>query len=244
MAQHGRPGQSALLAWRHAVVTSLNNSIGDIVFGMEDGTVSIFGLVFGVAASASNDKVVLLAGATGAIAAAVSMMAGAYLDATSARSVAQVRIAHEHQEVRDDPATELKETSNWLRRVGLSRPEIESFLPALQQHPEALTKLQIATELGGASAAQENPYAHAAWMFVSDLIAAFTPVLPFAFLPLDTARIVSIIVTTLLLLGVGIGRGLVANRNIWFTALETLGIAAAAALAGYFIGKWITTSLG
>jgi VIT1/CCC1 family predicted Fe2+/Mn2+ transporter len=63
---------------------SFDQSVGSIVFGMEDGTVSIFGLVFGVAASAPDSKAVLLAGATGAAAAAVSMMAGAFLDAESA----------------------------------------------------------------------------------------------------------------------------------------------------------------
>jgi hypothetical protein len=43
---------------------SFISSIGAIVFGMEDGTVSIFGLVLGVAASATNSQIVLLAGAT------------------------------------------------------------------------------------------------------------------------------------------------------------------------------------
>jgi hypothetical protein len=42
---------------------SFDQSVGSIVFGMEDGTVSIFGLVFGVAASAPDSKAVLLAGA-------------------------------------------------------------------------------------------------------------------------------------------------------------------------------------
>lgn len=42
-----------------AVKQSFVSSIGDIVFGMEDGTVSIFGLVFGVVASTSNGKAVL-----------------------------------------------------------------------------------------------------------------------------------------------------------------------------------------
>ena len=37
-------------------------SVGSIVFGMEDGTVSIFGLVFGVAVSAPDSRAVLLAG--------------------------------------------------------------------------------------------------------------------------------------------------------------------------------------
>ena len=64
------------------------SSIGAIVFGMEDGTVSIFGLVLGVAASATNSQTVLLAGATGAISAAVSMMAGTYLDVSTERDQA------------------------------------------------------------------------------------------------------------------------------------------------------------
>src|SRR5499426_4649865 len=69
---------------------SFHASVGDVVFGMEDGTVSIFGLVFGVAVSTDQSSVVLLAGGTGASAAAVSMMAGAYLDAESERDRARV----------------------------------------------------------------------------------------------------------------------------------------------------------
>src|SRR6266540_2605052 len=67
------------------VWSSLHDSIGEIVFGMEDGTVSIFGLVFGLAAAAPDASTVLVAGATGAAAAAVSMMAGTFLDVESAR---------------------------------------------------------------------------------------------------------------------------------------------------------------
>ena len=62
------------------IADSFQASVGSIVFGMEDGTVSIFGLVFGVAFAAPDSRAVLLAGATGAVAAAVSMMAGTFLD--------------------------------------------------------------------------------------------------------------------------------------------------------------------
>src|SRR6516162_10000065 len=70
-------------------------SVGSIVFGMEDGTVSIFGLVFGVAAAAPDSHAVLLAGGTGAVAAAVSMMAGTYLDVESTNDQADARAAEE-----------------------------------------------------------------------------------------------------------------------------------------------------
>jgi hypothetical protein len=78
---------------------SLYDSIGDIVFGMEDGTVSIFGLVFGVASSTTSSSVVLLAEATGAISAAVSMMAGTFLDVESTNDHAKVQLAQEQTEI-------------------------------------------------------------------------------------------------------------------------------------------------
>ena len=61
---------------------------------MEDGPVSIFGLVFGVAVSAPDSHAVLLAGATGAVAAAVSMT-GTLLDVESTNDQAAARPAQE-----------------------------------------------------------------------------------------------------------------------------------------------------
>ena len=45
--------------------SSLIASAGTIVFGMMDGTVSIFGLIFGVAATTSSNATVLVAGHRG-----------------------------------------------------------------------------------------------------------------------------------------------------------------------------------
>ena len=70
---------------------SFLGSAGDVVFGMEDGTVSIFGLVFGVAATTDQRSTVLIAGASGAVAAAVSMMAGTYLDVETRMDEAKPR---------------------------------------------------------------------------------------------------------------------------------------------------------
>ena len=69
---------------------------------------------------------------------------------------------------------------------------------------------------------------------------ASTPVLPFAFLPLEVARVVSIVATTLLLIALGIGRARVAHAGYLATTLQTLAIAAAAAAAGVVIGRLVT----
>ena len=76
-------------------------------------------------------------------------------------------------------------------------------------------------------------------MFVADLFAGAVPVLPFAFLPIDQARWVSILITAALLVALGIGRSMVSERNALQAVAETVGVAAAAAIAGLVIGQVI-----
>ena len=80
-------------------------------------------------------------------------------------------------------------------------------------------------------------------MFAADLFAAFVPVLPFAFLPLGSARTVSLVVTAVLLLVLGVGRGIIGKKSILVTALQTLAIAAAAGVAGLLVGSMISSRI-
>ena len=111
---------------------------------------------------------------------------------------------------------------------------------ALARNPGAVARYAAAFELGRGQHAGESPLVHAAWMFVADICAAAIPVLPFALLDIGDARIVSLAVTTLLLLALGIGRGLIGHQSVLATAAQTLAIAGAAALAGIAIGKLVT----
>ena len=221
---------------------SLVASAGDIVFGMEDGTVSIFGLVFGVAASSTSSAPVLLAGATGAVAAAVSMMAGAFLDVQTSRGIAKAALVRERKEIEDHPEEEKQEILERLGKQGFSPRDAQDILAIMQRTPDAMLQFEEAFELKLGDVAEQNPVAHALWMFVSDLFAASIPVIPFALYPLDTARTVSLTLTAVLLLLLGIGRGLIAHTNLLLTVLETLAVAAIAAAAGVLIGKLLGVS--
>lgn len=73
-------------------------------------------------------------------------------------------------------------------------------------------------------------------MLLADFMAAAVPILPFVWLPIPQARVVSGAVTLLLLIGLGIGRARIAQRDMWRTVIETESIGIAAALAGVVIG--------
>ncbi|MGZ6312359.1 MAG: VIT1/CCC1 transporter family protein [Candidatus Limnocylindrales bacterium] len=231
------------MTWRDAVRRiggSWRASMGDIVFGVEDGAVSIFGLVVGVAAVSANSQAVLLAGATGAMAAAVSMMAGTYLDAQSVRDRWQTELADERARISADPLTERAKVDRRLLEVGFTTAEAQVVAGALQRNPVAMLEFATTSRLSAVRPSQDAPWTHALWMFVANLCAASIPVIPFAFYPLETARIISLAVTTLLLLGLGVWRGIVARRNPAVTAAQTVAVAAVAAAAGIAVGRLVT----
>jgi VIT1/CCC1 family predicted Fe2+/Mn2+ transporter len=222
------------------VRASLDASIGDVAFGMEDGAVSIAGLVFGVAASTDDAQVVLLAGASGAAAGAVAMMAGTYLDVQSTRDRALALRAGAAREIAAAPEAVRRRIEERLRGDGFTDAEAATTGAALARNPEAMLDHVVSIELGLGAAPRESPGEHATWMFLADIIAAATPVIPFAIFALDVARVVSIVMTTLLLIGLGIGRSRVGHTPAGRTVLQTLAIAVAAAAAGVAIGRLVT----
>lgn len=222
------------------VKESLVASAGNIVFGMEDGTVSIFGLVFGVAASAANSHAVLLAGATGAAAAAVSMMAGTYLDVSTANGRALAEQNRLRTEITQDTAQEAQGVESRLTAAGFTEAERTAVVSALKAHPATWLQLASAVDLGSSNAQEQSPLVQSLWMFGADLLAAAIPVIPFAFLPLASARLFSVIVTLCLLILLGVGRARVAQTRLAPTIVQTVAIATVAAAAGLLVGRLVT----
>jgi len=135
-------------------------SAGTIVFGMEDGTVSIFGLVFGVAATTTSSAAVLIAGASGAAAAAVSMMAGAYLDAEKSRDEAGASNAPLAADLARDPSAIAATLSDRLAAAGLMPGLSAALMGAVQRDHDACRGLLMALQAPPADAAM-NPRAQA-----------------------------------------------------------------------------------
>ena len=219
---------------------SLHSSAGEIVFGMEDGAVSIFGLVLGVAVGADSASAVFLAGATGAIAASVSMMAGLYLDLESEKDECSVEAEERVAEIRRDPGAAITSLMGTLEGTGLSQASLDTIRSDITANPEVIRTFEHAVACEEDTAARKGSIlGHVAWMGITDFAAGITPVIPFAFLPFGVARIGCIAGTAVLLVLLGIGRARIGCKPVVKTVLETIGIAAAAAVAGVIIGMWI-----
>jgi VIT1/CCC1 family predicted Fe2+/Mn2+ transporter len=213
--------------------TSLVNSAGTIVFGMEDGTVSIFGLIFGVAATTSSTAAVVIAGASGAVAAAVSMMAGVFLDVETTRDELRAK----RSLLRAKRAANTNSIPTKLAAVGLTSEQSAALVGAVKHDHKALSGLLLA--LQGTPDTQLNPWEQALWMLLADFLAAAVPILPFVVLPIPEARVTSAVVTIALLAALGVGRARIANGSTIRGVVETVSIGVAAAVAGVAIGVLI-----
>jgi VIT1/CCC1 family predicted Fe2+/Mn2+ transporter len=76
-------------------------------------------------------------------------------------------------------------------------------------------------------------------MLLADFFAAAVPILPFVFLPIGQARIVSGIVTLALLIALGVGRAQLGKRTAIRTVIETVSMGIGAAIAGVAISVLI-----
>jgi hypothetical protein len=117
---------------------SLVASAGDIVFGMEDGTVSIFGLVLGVAATTTDNMTVLIAGASGACAAAVSMMAGTYLEIETNLDEVRTFSARLALEIEGNPEAVVDRVAERLNAGGLADAQTALVTELIRSKPALL----------------------------------------------------------------------------------------------------------
>jgi len=219
-------------------------SAGDIVFGMEDGTVSIFGLVLGVAATTNDNKAVLIAGASGAFAAAVSMMAGTYLEIETNADEARTFSDKLSSEITQNPARVIGRVADRLHAAGLRDDQTALVTELIKSKPNLLHGVASAIMAPGSPEKAQSPLIHSLWMLVADFISAAIPIIPFALIPVPQARVVSTVITMALLICLGVGRALVGKTPMARTVLETAAIGVAAALAGVGIGLILSRTVG
>ena len=79
------------------------------VLGSDDAIVSTASLMLGVAASSASKVAILIAGAAGLVAGAMSMAVGEYVSVSSQRDAEQADLALEKQELAGEPQAPIRD---------------------------------------------------------------------------------------------------------------------------------------
>ncbi len=130
----------------------------DIILGVNDGLVSIYLLVVGVAGGGLDTSQVLLTGLAGALAGAVSMAAGEYLATKSQDEVLEAEMALERVHIKDHRSTEVGQLREMFADMGIAEDDLEGVVAAFASSDEAMLNAMKALEFGFVESERRSPY--------------------------------------------------------------------------------------
>ena len=229
------------LEHKHSPIKNGSN-IRAAVFGINDGLVSNASLILGIAGAHASTSFILLSGVAGLLAGACSMGSGEYVSVRSQREMLEYQLALEKHELDTYPEEEAAELALIYEARGLPKEEAEKVANLLIQNPEKALDTLAREELGINPDELASPWGAAISSFVSFVVGASIPLLPFL---LGDSRLnlpLSIVCSCLALFIVGAALSLFTQRNFFWSGLRTLLIGIGAGAITYFVGTMIGTT--
>lgn len=164
------------------------------VLGANDGIVSVSSLIVGVAAADPSRISILVAGAAGLAAGAMSMAAGEYVSVSSQSDVERADIARERQALIDTPLAEERELASIYESRGLS-PQTAALVARELTEKDALAA-HVRDELGLSEVHAANPLQAALASGLTFTAAAAVPLAAAAMAP-DGMIVPTVVIATL-----------------------------------------------
>src|ERR1700687_5668263 len=220
------------------------NNLRAAVLGANDGLVSNFCLIMGVAGAGAGNSTVLLTGLAGLAAGACSMALGEWLSVTNARELASTQIAKEADELETSPEAEEHELTLIYRAKGLDADEARRVASQMMRDKDkaldTLTREELGldpAELGG------NPWSAAGGSFCLFSIGAIFPAMPFLWTHGFSAIAQCIVLSALALASIGVFTSLFNGRSAAFSALRQVAVGLIAAAFTFGVGRLLGVSI-
>jgi VIT1/CCC1 family predicted Fe2+/Mn2+ transporter len=236
-------GALAQLEGRHRA--GGGNALRAAVLGANDGLVSIFSLVMGVAGAELNNKVILVTGFAGLLAGAISMALGEWLSVQSARELYTHQIAIEKQELGAVPEEEAEELALIYEARGVPEDEAQRMAQHIISDPdtalETLAREELnvdPAELGGSA------WEAALTSFLLFSLGAIIPIIPYTFLTSTLGIMVSMLFSAVGLFLVGAAITLFTGRSVLSSGFRQVLFGLAAAGVTFAIGRLIGVNIG
>lgn len=220
------------------------NALRAAVLGGNDGLVSNFSLVMGVAGATGGRSEVLLTGIAGLMAGALSMALGEWISVKSSQELNENQMELEMEELIHNPEGEKKELALIYRSKGLSVEEAEKLAAKAMEDTNTAHSILVKEELGINPDEMEGSAMEAAVSsFLLFAVGAIIPVIPYFFTGGYTAIIISAGLSALGLFLIGSAITLFTGRSIWSSGMRQVVFGLAAAAVTFGIGKLIGVSV-
>lgn len=227
------------------VHTPKARSIRELVFGVNDGLVSVTGIVMGVTASRMTAHDIVISGLSAVTAATISMGLGAYLSTAAQNEYFLAERGREEREVETVPDEERREVEAIYRNQGFGPDETKTLTEHVVADRDRWISFMMREELGILLDSLDSPWRNAWVMAVAVMLGSLPPMAPYLiFRSSHTAMIVAIILACLAAFSLGVVKARVAKGNWWRSGVQFVAVAGAAVVVGIFAGHLFHLWLG
>ena len=227
---------------RHRTVGG--NTLRAAVLGGNDGLVSNFSLVMGIAGATNGQKEVLLAGIAGLLAGALSMALGEWISVKSSQELYENQMQLELEELETNPEGEEKELVLIYISKGIPKEQAEKMAKDVMSNIDHAHEVLIKEELGiNPDDLKGSAMEAAVTSFFLFGIGAILPVIPFFFFSGSKAIVLSTILSAFGLFIIGAAITLFTGKSVWFSGFRQVLFGLVAAAITFGIGKLIGVSI-
>jgi VIT1/CCC1 family predicted Fe2+/Mn2+ transporter len=221
------------------------NALRAAVLGGNDGLVSNFSLVMGVAGATAGQGGVLLAGLAGLLAGALSMALGEWISVKSSQELFENQMQLEMEELETNPEGEEKELALIYMAKGIPEIQAHEMAAEIMKDTEHAHAVLIKEELGiNPEELKGSAMEAALYSFFLFAVGAIIPVAPFLFLSGTTAIIISVALSAIGLFIIGSAITLFTGKSVWYSGMRQVVFGLIAAAITFGIGKIIGVSIG
>jgi VIT1/CCC1 family predicted Fe2+/Mn2+ transporter len=240
---HAMPTSLSEVGARHR--SSLGGNLRAAVFGVNDGLVSNASLVLGVAGAGAANSYVLMTGAAGLLAGALSMAAGEYVSVRTQREMYEYQIALERDEVAEYPEEEAEELALIYEARGVGLEQARELSRSLLSRPDQALDVLAREELGLNPDDLGFPWKAAAASFLAFAAGAAVPLLPFTLHIHNVSPLgITVALTCTALFLIGMALSLFTGRDAIRGALRMVVIGGGAGMVSFLVGKALGIALG
>lgn len=213
------------------------NYMRDVILGANDGLVSVFALVLGVAAAGFGPTEVMLAGVAAMVAGAISMGIGEYVSTKSQEEVYDAEKALEKDHIENHLEHEIDELREFYTAKGFEGELLETIVQKIASDPDVLLNEMMMAEFGVLDEERRSPVTATIIVSIAFAIGSILPVFPFFFVNTTSMGIlISSILSVIGLFAIGGGKAWAINGNINKAGLENLTMGGLGAIATYIVG--------
>jgi predicted membrane protein (TIGR00267 family) len=220
------------------------NWLRDVILGGQDGLVNILGIILGVIAGGGSRAVLLATGFAAAFTESISMGAVGYTSAVSERDYYQAEQAREAAEIDATPEAERQEIRDIYAAKGFAGDLLERVVETITANRDSWLATMMDEELHLQPVQAPDILRSAVVITIATLVGHFIPLLPFVWLSRTPALITAIVLSALVLFGVGFYSAVTLVGDWRKKGLQMVAIGLGAAAVGFLIGRLFGTAGG